>query len=289
MIDGRIPSAAPPANGEGVRTAVAYQGEPGAYSEEALLRLYPDARPVPCRTFGRAFDALVGGEVARAVLPVENSLGGIVQEVNDELWRKPGLRVVGEVVHPIKHCLLGQARERPVRAISHPQALAQCAGWLRSHGIEPVPFHDTAGAARQLAEWRQPGTAAIASATAAKRYNLDVLARDIQDDDSNRTRFLVVERGVPQRPESMPAGSKCSLAFVGAHRPGGLVEALRAFSERGVNLTRLDSRPIPEQPFSYKFYLDFEIGDPDAAGEALRSLEQVAAEVRLFGAYQPLS
>lgn len=273
-----------------IQTAVgiAYQGEPGAYSEEALLKLYPDARPVPCRTFARAFDALSSGEVSRAVLPVENSLGGIVQEVNDELWRTPGLRVVGEVVHAIKHCLLGHSRERPVRAISHPQALAQCAGWLRSHGIEPVPFHDTAGAARQLAEWRQPGTAAIASGTAATRYGLEVLARDIQDDDSNRTRFLVVERGEPARPEAAAPGWKCSLAFVGAHRPGGLVEALRAFSERGVNLTRLDSRPLPEQPFNYKFYLDFEIDDPQAAAEALRALEDVAAEVRLFGAYEPL-
>jgi prephenate dehydratase len=269
------------------QTLVAYQGEPGAYSEEALLRLYPDARPLPCRTFARAFDALGAGEVSRAVLPVENSLGGIVQEVNDLLWGRPGLRVAGEVVHPIKHCLLGRARERPVRAISHPQALAQCAGWLKSHGIEPVPFHDTAGAARQLAEWRQPGTAAIASATAATRYGLDVLARDIQDDDSNRTRFLVVERGEPQRPDAGAPGWKCSLAFVGAHRPGGLVEALKAFSERRVNLTRLDSRPLPEQPFNYKFYLDFEISDPAAAEAALASLEEVAAEVRLFGSYAP--
>ena len=269
-------------------TAIAYQGEPGAYSEEALLRLFPDARPVPCRTFARAFDALSTGEVTRAVLPVENSLGGIVQEVNDLLWGKPGLRVAGEVVHPIRHCLLGRARERPARAISHPQALAQCAGWLQARGIEPVPFHDTAGAARQLAEWRQAGTAAIASATAAARYGLDVLARDIQDDDSNRTRFLVVERGEPQRPETSEAGAKCSLAFVGAHRPGGLVEALRCFSERGVNLTRLDSRPIPDRPFQYKFYLDFELADPAAAGAALQALEDVAAEVRLFGSYPPV-
>lgn len=267
--------------------AIAYQGEPGAYSEEALLRLYPEARPVPCKTFGRAFDALAAGEVARAVLPVENSLGGVVQEVNDQLWRQPALRVTGELVHPIKHCLLGRPRERPVRAISHPQALAQCAGWLRSHGIEPVPFHDTAGAARQIAEWRQPGTAAIASATAGTRYGLEVLARDIQDDDSNRTRFLVVEKGVPARPAAAGAGSKCSLAFIGAHRPGGLVEALRCFSERGVNLTRLDSRPLPEQPFNYKFYLDLEIHDPKAAEAALSALEQIATEVRLFGSYAP--
>ena len=268
-------------------TAIAYQGEPGAYSEEALLHLFPDARPVPCRTFARAFDALTAGEVGRAVLPVENSLGGVVQEVNDLLWQRAVMRVIGELVHPIRHCLLGRARERPARAISHPQALAQCARWLQAHGIEPVPFHDTAGAARQLAEWRQPGTAAIASATAGARYGLEILARDIQDDDSNRTRFVVIEKGEPERPAAAGAGWKCSLAFVGAHRPGGLVEALRCFSERGVNLTRLDSRPLPEQPFNYKFYLDFEIADPAAAEEALGALENFAAEVRLFGSYAP--
>ena len=91
-------------------TAVAYQGEPGAYSEEALLNLFPDARPVPCRTFARAFDALGAGEVSKAVLPVENSLGGIVQEVNDLLWQRQVMRVIGELVHPFRHCLLGRAR-----------------------------------------------------------------------------------------------------------------------------------------------------------------------------------
>jgi prephenate dehydratase len=144
---------------------------------------------------------------------------------------------------------------------------------------------DTAGAARQVAESQVRGLAAIASRSAARRYGLQVMAEDIQDDPSNRTRFLVVERGVPTRPEDAAANSKASLAFIAAHRPGSLVEALQAFSKRGVNLTRLDSRPLRDRPFEYLFHVDFEVGDPDAAGDALADLEAQATEVRYFGAY----
>src|SRR5438105_12542372 len=179
---------------------VGYQGEPGAYSEEAALAILPAAVTVGYPTFSRAFDAVAGREVDAAVLPVENSLGGVVQEVNDLLWERPGLRITGEHVHPIRHCLLGFGGQPVRRALSHPQALAQCRRWLEAHDVEAVPVHDTAGAARQVAEEREPGVAAVASAAAARRYGLEVLAERIQDADSNRTRFLVVDRGRPDRP-----------------------------------------------------------------------------------------
>jgi prephenate dehydratase len=266
-------------------STVGYQGEPGAYSEEAALALFPSARCYGTRTFAQTFEALGAGAVDAAVLPVENSLAGIVQEVNDLLWLLPGLRVRGEHVQPVVHCLLGHPGE-PIRAaMSHPQALAQCRTWLETHGIVAVPVHDTAGAARQLAESPEPGLAAIASAAAARRYGLRVLAEGIQDDSSNRTRFLVVDRSAPDRPRWSRPGEKTSLAFIGAHRPGSLVAALQCFSTRGVNLTRLDSRPLPDRPFEYRFYLDFEIDDPGAAEAALNELEQTAHEVRLFGTY----
>ncbi len=261
---------------------VGYQGEPGAYSEEAALAVLPNATIIGFPTFTRAFDALAAREIDAAVLPVENSLGGIVQEVNDLLWERPGVRVSGEVVHPVRHCLLGRG-EPVVRALSHPQALLQCRKFLEARGIQAVSFHDTAGAARAVAEGMVMGSAAIASAAAAKRYGLKVLAEGIQDDDSNQTRFAIVDRGAAARPA---AGlTKASLAFIGAHKPGSLVHALTCFSDRSINLTRLDSRPVPNQPWQYRFYVDFEISDPDAAAAALKALEDEATEIKLFGSY----
>jgi prephenate dehydratase len=268
-----------------IQPRVGYQGEPGAYSEEAVLALFPGAQALGYRRFRLAFEALTSEEVDASVLPVENTLGGIVQEVNDLLWETPGLRVTREYVHPIVHCLMGRRGAPVERALSHPQALAQCRHWLHDHGIEAVESHDTAGSARWLAENPTPGTAAIASAAAARRYQLDVLAEGIQDDDSNRTRFLVVDRGQAARPSEAAPGARCSLAFVAAHRPGSLVSALQCFSRRGVNLSRLDSRPIAGRPFEYRFYLDFEVASPEKGEAALRELEADATEVRLFGTY----
>jgi prephenate dehydratase len=261
---------------------VGFQGEPGAYSEEAALAVLPSAKTFGFPTFTRAFDALDSREVDAAVLPVENSLGGVVQEVNDLLWERSGVRVSGEVIHPVRHCLLGRG-EPVVRALSHPQALLQCRKFLEARNIQAVSFHDTAGAARAVAEGMVMGSAAIASAAAARRYGLKVLAEGIQDDDSNQTRFVIVDRGSAAAPG---AGlTKASLAFIGAHRPGSLVSALKCFSERSINLTRLDSRPVPNRPWQYRFYVDFEISDPAAANDALRALQAEATEVKLFGSY----
>jgi prephenate dehydratase len=261
---------------------VGFQGEPGAYSEEAALAVLPNAKTLGFPTFTRAFDALDSREVDAAVLPVENSLGGVVQEVNDLLWERSGVRVSGEVIHPVRHCLLGRG-EPVVRALSHPQALLQCRRFLEARNIQAVSFHDTAGAARAVAEGMVMGSAAIASAAAAKRYGLKILAEGIQDDDSNQTRFVLVDRGAAAAPS---AGlTKASLAFIGAHKPGSLVSALQCFSERSINLTRLDSRPVPNRPWQYRFYVDFEISDPAAANDALLALQAEATEVKLFGSY----
>jgi prephenate dehydratase len=267
------------------RLRAGYQGEPGAYSEEALLAVFQDAQAVGHRTFQLAVEALLRGDVEADVLPVENTLHGIVQEVNDLFWEQRGLCLVAEHVLPIRHCLLGRGGQPVERALSQPQALAQVARYLDSRGIEPVPFYDTAGAARHVAEHTEPGLAAVASAQAADRYGLDVLARGIQDDDSNQTRFLVARRGQPRRPADSQPGDKASLAFVTAHVPGSLLAALSCFSSRRVNLTRLESRPIPHLPFEYRFFLDFQVDVPDTAEAALCELEMAALEVRLFGTY----
>jgi prephenate dehydratase len=272
---------------------VAYQGEPGAYSDEAVTALFPDGQATGFSTFRLTFDALQMGAVDAAVLPVENSSAGVVQEVSDLLWELPGLRIVRDHVQPVRHCLIGWPG--PVeRALSHPQALAQCERYLHSRQIRPVTFHDTAGAARAVAEQRQPGTAAIASKAAAARYGLYVLAESIQDDSENRTRFVVVERGEPTRPRNASSHGasqkwKGSIAFVTAHRPGSLAHALDCFARRGVNLTRLDSRPMMGRPFEYRFYLDFSLNGeataPADAEAALSDLEEAAAQIKLFGTY----
>src|ERR1700682_968218 len=161
---------------------VGYQGEPGAYSEEAALAILPAAVTVGYPTFSRTFDAVADREVDAAVIPVENSLGGIVQEVNDLLWERTGLRISGEVIHPVRHCLLGRG-EPVVRALSHPQALLQCRRFLEARKIQAVPFHDTAGAARAVAEGMVVGSAAIASAAAARRYGLTILGGGIHGEE----------------------------------------------------------------------------------------------------------
>ncbi len=240
-------------------TRVGYQGEPGAYSEEAALALLPEAVTIGYSTFSRVFDAVASREVDAAVLPVENSLGGIVQEVNDLLWERSGLRISGELIHPVRHCLLGRG-EPVVRALSHPQALLQCRRFLEVRKIQ------------------------IASAAAARRYGLKILVEGIQDDDSNQTRFVIADRGPAARPGAHGL-SKASLAFIGAHKPGSLVAALQCLSERGINLTRLDSRPLPDRPWQYRFYVDFEVDDPASANAALEALKQQTTEVKLFGTY----
>ena len=262
---------------------IGYQGEPGAYSDEAVLSLFPESESIGHPTFARLFDALLAGEVLAAVLPVENSLGGIVQEVNDLLWERSGVRITGEQLLPVRHCLLGRG-EPIVRALSDPHVLAQCSRYLEARGIQAVAYPDTAGAARAVAEGMVAGSGAIASAAAGRRYGLNLLAEGIDDDASNQTRFVVVSRGEPDRPGD-PALTKASLAFIGAHRPGSLASALQCFGEGGVNLTRLDSRPMRDRPWQYRFYVDIEIADPEAAARSLAALVAETTEVKLFGTY----
>ncbi len=261
---------------------VLYQGEVGAYSEEAAQRLFPGVPATGRPTFAAAFAGLGAGRAA--VLPVENSLGGVVQEVSDLLWAHPEVVVLGEHFLPVRHQLL-TATPAPVRrALSHPQALAQCAGFLAQRGIEPVPHPDTAGAARWVSEHRVPGEAAIASAAAAARYGLQVVADDIADRASNRTRFLVCAPGTLRlAPPALPA--KLSLGFVTAHSPGALAAVLLECSQRRLNLSRLDSRPIPDLPFEYRFYADLELDPGQDCSQLMAALGGLTSELRVFGLY----
>ncbi len=269
------------------RTRVAFQGEPGAYSEQALFEVMPDAESVPAPLLRDVFELVSTGGADLAILPVENSQAGSINETYDLLLEHSrDLRIRGEHDLRVRHCLLaldgvelGEVR----RAYSHPQALAQTALWLREHGIRPVPYQDTAGAARWLSESGERDSAAVASARAAKVYGLRVLAEGIEDNETNRTRFLVVGRE-PVEPVECPG--KTSLVFSTENRPGALYQALGTLASRGINLTKLESRPDRREGWQYVFYVDCEgwATEQPLAG-ALEELSRQARWVQVLGSY----
>lgn len=275
------------------RPRVTYQGEPGAFSEEAALSWFGEAECEPRSTFRQVAEAVVNREADAGVLPVENTLAGGVAPAYDVLGSLP-LTVVGEVVRPIRMCLLGLrgARIPELRRVeSHPVALAQCGSFLTQHpAIEAVVVHDTAGAARLVAERGDPTVAAIASAWAAERYGLEVLAEGVQDRDDNRTRFFVVTRDEPlpgpwNRPAPAPGAPwKTALLIETENRPGGLVSALLPLAERGVNLTNLEARPGGD-PWTYRFFLDVSAPDQPTVDAALEEVARATSRFRVLGRF----
>jgi prephenate dehydratase len=262
---------------------VAFQGADGAYSQEAALEWSPDATTLPCRTFAEVFEAVVRGRVGYGAVPVENSLAGSINQAYD-LLLEHDLRIAGEVLMRIRHNLLALPRTRleDVRRVySHPQALAQCEQYLARRGLAAVAVYDTAGAALHLREAGADG-AIIAGRRAAEIHGLDVLAEGIEDLEYNYTRFFIVSRDeAPRGPRS-----KTSLVFATRHRPGDLYEALGEFATRGVNLTKLESRPRRTKPWQYVFYVDFEGHQEDEApSAALLGLLRKAAFVKVLGSY----
>lgn len=267
---------------------VAFQGELGAFSEEAVHRFFGGAvTPVPRRGFAEVGQAVASSEVDFGLLPIENSLAGSVVGSYDVL-SGGALEVVGEVVTPIHHCLLGvpgTPREQLSQVLSHPVALAQCQRFLQAHpGMEAVVFYDTAGAAREVAAAQRRDQAAIAGRGAAARYGLEILAEDIEDRHDNQTRFLVVARP-GERPEGLSAGGsmKTALLVETKNTPGALVRLLVPFADRGINLSKIESRPGSE-PWSYRFFIEVE-GDAGVASEALREAEEFAARLQVLGSF----
>lgn len=284
---------------------VAFQGELGAFSEEAVQTWFgPDVEPLPCREFRQVGEAVRDGTAAAGLLPLENTLAGTVQPAYDVLL-DPELIVVGEVIRPIRHFLLGlpgASLDALRRVISHPVALAQCGNFLSRHpSIEAVAVYDTAGAAIEVAAGKDPSVGAIASKRAADRYGLAVLAPDLQDRSDNQTRFVVVRqrsgKALPQeqsdRGRTGAEGSGTSSAWKTAllveteNRPGALVDILLPLSREGVNLTKLESRP-GLTPWSYRFFLEFEGGPEEPrTARALEAVEEHAHSVRVLGTFRP--
>ena len=270
---------------------VAFQGERGAYSEAAALAILgKEITPVPCQTFAEVFAAVEDGGCDRGVVPVENSLAGSIHQ-NYDLLLQHDLYIVDEYNLRVSHCLIahpGVPLSDIRRVYSHPQALAQCEQSLRGlDSVEIIAAHDTAGSVKLIKERGLQNAAAIAGERAATLYGMSILRREFEDEKTNFTRFIVLNK-TPVIPdaETASSGAKTSLVFAGKNEPGLLFRSLSAFALRNIDLTKIESRPLRGVPWEYVFYLDF-LGSTseDRCRRAVEQLKEMATFVRVFGSY----
>jgi len=264
---------------------IAYQGEPGAYSEAAALRFKASADLMPRASFEAVFAAVAEGKATHGILPIENSIGGTIHR-NYDLLLQHDLPIVGEVKLPIVHNLLaleGTTREQLRRVCSHPQGLAQCERFLRTlDQVELVPTYDTAGSAKMIQEGQLRDTGAIASARAAELFQLSILEAGVQDFAANTTRFLLIGRDAAP----LDTADKTTIVFTVSNDAGALFKALSVFALRDIDLTKLESRPIPDRPFEYLFYADLSATREDLpCARALMHLAEFAPLLRTLGSY----
>ena len=263
---------------------LAYQGEPGAYSEAAALQFGgPHAETLPCKSFDDVFEAVVKKKATHGVVPLENSIGGTIHR-NYDLLLEHELSITAEVELDVVHCLqaLPGTKLSDVKTVySHPQALAQCERYLKELGVVVEAVYDTAGGAKLVAEQKIASAAALASRRAAEVFGLEVLQEAVQDYEFNITRFAIIG-GVP------PAeANKTTVVFALRSTPGSLFKALSVFALRDINLTKLESRPIRGAPWEYLFYVEVEANRDDLAfGRALMHLAEFARWTRVLGTYK---
>ncbi len=269
---------------------IGFQGERGAFSEEAALKLLgADVTLVPCATFDATFSAIREQAADYVLAPMENSLAGSVHRSFD-LLVESGLHIVGEVIIPIVHNLIGvpgATLERIASVESHPVALAQCERFfIENPRLRRIPAEDTAGSVREVMRAGDSRRAAIASKRAAELYGAVILQEHLEDDRENYTRFFLLAPSAAQ-PQDFPAADKISLVFQLAHKPGALHHALEPFARRNINMMKIESRPVHGRPWQYRFYLDLQAaaGDPEFAA-ALSELAQQAVELKVLGSYK---
>lgn len=266
---------------------VAFQGEQGAFSEEAARHLLPEGvETVPCGTFESLFAAIPEDRADLALAPMENTLAGHVTRAYDLLYEYT-FQIIAEVIRPIQHCLIvppgGTLQE--LRSVqSHPVALAQCERFFSEHpGIKRVVGEDTAGSVCGIMAKGDRAAGAIAGEHAANVYGATVLLRNIEDYPENFTRFALLAPGEEIRTAK---GDKYSLAIKLLHQPGSLYRGLEPFARNQVNLVNLLCRPLKRTPWHYLFFADIQAGDIDAAEFAIKELKNLAADVRLLGRYE---
>jgi prephenate dehydratase len=270
---------------------IAYQGEPGAYSEIAALRF---GEPLPCESFDDVFTAVTDQKVDYAAIPIENSLGGSIHQNYDLLLHRPVV-ILAETFVKVEHCLLGlpgASVEEATRVLSHPQALAQCHHFIATHPrIKAEAAYDTAGSAKMIAESGDRKALAIASKRAGELYGLEILRENLADEEWNFTRFFCIAREnnpdlshLKVQPDT--ARPKTSIVFALPNEQGSLFRALATFALRGIDLTKIESRPSRKKAFEYLFYADF-IGhrEDENVHNALENLREFATMVRVLGSY----
>jgi len=268
-----------------IQGGVAFQGEIGAYSEEAAFRFFGSSiKTKPCESLDEVFKLVEQGEVHFGIVPIENSLEGSISRVYD-LLLDSSLRVFGEMELRVVHCLIANPRARLdliKKVYSHPQALGQCHTFLKHLDCEIIPTYDTAGSVKMIKEKEITDGAAIASARAAEIYGMKIITTEIEDNPNNFTRFFILAKQ-----DSPPSGKdKTSVVFSVRHKPGALFEFLKELTDRNINLTKIESRPTRQKPWEYNFYLDFEgHREDEAPREALENLKNFSIFVRVLGSY----
>ncbi len=262
---------------------IAFQGEPGAYSEAAALTYSAHAEPMSCQTFDEVFDAVLHKKATHGIVPMENSVGGTIHR-NYDLLVDHDIPITGEVELDVAHCLqaLPGTKIEDIKIVySHPQALAQCERYLKDLGVTVEAIYDTAGGAKLVAEQKIKGAAALASRRAAEVFGLEVLQEAVQDYEYNITRFFVIG-GTPATD-----ANKTTIVFALPSTPGSLFKALSVFALRDINLSKLESRPIRGRPWEYLFYVDLETRRDDlVCARALSQLGEFAKWVRVLGTYK---
>jgi 3-deoxy-7-phosphoheptulonate synthase len=299
----RLPSVASPPSAPAVHVvratsstaapAVAFQGERGAFGEQAIRHWFASgAEALPVPEFRSVFDAVLQGAARFGVVPIENSLTGSIHENYDNLLRYPDIRIVGEQKIRIVHNLIAlpdATLEDIRRVFSHPQGLAQCARYLDAHPLwDRVSYYDTAGAVKHVAEAGSRENAAIASEEAARVYGLNVLKQGLETNVQNYTRFFVIAREdqAPPPEAATRTQGKASLCFSVADRPGALFTALKVLADRGLNMQKLESRPIHGKPWQYQFYVDVAVpADRAAFTRVIGELSVVTEDLRVLGIY----
>ena len=268
---------------------VAFQGEPGAYSEQAAIEFFGKGiSTLPCTTFEDIFAGIAENRATYGMLPIENSLTGSIHQ-NYDLLLKHQLHIIGEYHLRVSHCLLalpGVKLEEIRRVYSHPQALAQCEANLNRLGMEKIIDVDTAGSARLIRDNQDRQAAALASAHASEVYGLEILVREMEDNLANFTRFLVLSQRNDVAFQLEEQKYKTTIVFSVPNVPGSLFKALSVFALRDIDLTKIESRPISGKPWEYLFYIDF-IGHVENknCARALEHLGEIAEFMRVLGSY----